>query len=250
MTTKSLIAIIPVYNEAKYIEKTINGLLSIQTIIHIIIINDGSTDKTGIIIDKEYNNNNKIIIKHHYKKLGKGKALSTGLSIVKEKNYFYDIMFLDGDLSDSVTGCISMIEYAQDTKNNNKWDMIIGILPKREKFTNKKGGFNIITNFSQYGIKYITNKTIQNPLSGQRIIKNKIINIITPLSIGYGCEVGMIIDILKHNHKIIEIPINCNHRYSFRRYKDWIHKFRQLNDIIITLINKFYKYKSSTKNSI
>lgn len=57
--------IVPAYNVESYVEKCINSLLD-QTYenIEILIIDDGSTDKTGKIIDKRYSQNGKISIYH------------------------------------------------------------------------------------------------------------------------------------------------------------------------------------------
>ena len=65
MAKKKYIVITPVRDEEKFIEKTIQSILS-QTIrpIEWIIVNDGSTDNTGEIIDKYANQHNWIKTVH------------------------------------------------------------------------------------------------------------------------------------------------------------------------------------------
>ncbi|HRZ20783.1 MAG TPA: glycosyltransferase family A protein [Bacteroidales bacterium] len=104
MITRYII-ITPARNEEKYIEKTIESVF-LQTIkpIEWVIVNDGSTDKTGTIIDK-YSKRDPWIKTVHRKdrgcrKAGGGviEAFYDGYDAVKESDYEY-IIKLDGDLS-------------------------------------------------------------------------------------------------------------------------------------------------------
>lgn len=85
--------IVPVYNVEKYLERCVDSLRN-QTLreIEIILIDDGSTDKSGIICDqyKEKDVRIKVI---HKKNEGQGLARNTGLDIAKGKY----IAFLDSD---------------------------------------------------------------------------------------------------------------------------------------------------------
>lgn len=85
--------IIPAYNVEKYIEQSVNSILN-QTYqnFEIIIINDGSKDNTGKIIDKLYQNNSKIKIIHKENE-GLSKARNTGI----KKSIGEYLIFLDGD---------------------------------------------------------------------------------------------------------------------------------------------------------
>lgn len=98
------IIISPVRDEEKYIEKTIKSVIS-QTITPFkwVIVNDGSADKTGEIIDSYSKKYDWIITIHRknrgYRKSGSGvmEAFYEGYAIV---NCEYDfIVKLDGDLS-------------------------------------------------------------------------------------------------------------------------------------------------------
>jgi len=99
------IIISPVRNEDKYIEKTIASVF-LQTIkpLEWIIVNDGSTDKTGIIIDRYSKQHHWIRTVHRkdrgFRKAGGGviEAFYDGYNAVKESDYEY-IVKLDGDLS-------------------------------------------------------------------------------------------------------------------------------------------------------
>ena len=82
--------LIPVYNEENQIRKVILELKEIFQ--NIIVVNDGSTDKTENIIDSYKN-----VIKISYKKnKGKGYALRKGLSYAKRNN-FDQLILMDAD---------------------------------------------------------------------------------------------------------------------------------------------------------
>jgi len=78
-----LTIIIPVYNEIKTIEKIIKKILKINIKKQLIIIDDGSSDGTEIVLAKYKNKIDKLII--HKKNLGKGAAIKSGQRYVMGK---------------------------------------------------------------------------------------------------------------------------------------------------------------------
>lgn len=85
--------IIPVYNAEKYLEKCIQSVLKcVGFEDEIILIDDGSTDNSGVICDN-YQKNNECIIVKHIKNGGVSKARNLGLKIANQKY----IRFIDSD---------------------------------------------------------------------------------------------------------------------------------------------------------
>lgn len=85
--------IIPVYNKARYIEKTINSILNqTYTNFELVIIDDGSNDGSEKICD-EYSKKDSRIKVIHLKNGGVSNARNIGLSIAKGKY----IQFIDSD---------------------------------------------------------------------------------------------------------------------------------------------------------
>lgn len=95
----SLSVIVPVYNVEKYICKCINSLLT-QTVKpdEIILVDDGSNDKSGAICD-EYALKNNIITVIHKTNAGLGMARNTGLEYVTSEfvTFFDSDDFADSD---------------------------------------------------------------------------------------------------------------------------------------------------------
>lgn len=88
-----LTIIVPAYNSEKYIDECLQSVINQKTKYdyRVIVVNDGSTDKTREIIEK-YKENEKIIIVDQENK-GHSGARNSGLKMIKS-NY---IMFFDSD---------------------------------------------------------------------------------------------------------------------------------------------------------
>jgi dolichyl-phosphate beta-glucosyltransferase len=111
-----LSVIIPVFNEEKRIHKLkdiISYLKKQKYSSEIVVINDGSTDKTGAIL-KKYKR--KINLISYFPNRGKGAAIKTGMleSLGKYR------LFLDVDLSTPIS------EFEKFFPHLNKYDIIIG----------------------------------------------------------------------------------------------------------------------------
>lgn len=85
--------IVAAYNIDKYIGRCLESLVN-QTLkdIEIIIVNDGSTDQTRLIIEKRLNTDRRIILINQENK-GSIEARKSGLNISKGEY----ILFVDGD---------------------------------------------------------------------------------------------------------------------------------------------------------
>jgi len=86
--------IIPSYNSEKHLQKAVDSVIN-QTLkqIEIILIDDGSTDKTATLLQQYKMKDNRVEVYTHPKNLGLGPARNTG---IKQANGEY-ISFLDSD---------------------------------------------------------------------------------------------------------------------------------------------------------
>src|SRR5581483_788212 len=110
---KKLSIIIPVFNEEKTLKKTLSRILKLnhsKIKKEIIVVNDGSTDKTNLILSKI----SKSIIKiRHTKNKGKGEAVRSG---IKKASGDY-ILIQDADLEYNPNQIPTLIKKALDHKN-------------------------------------------------------------------------------------------------------------------------------------
>lgn len=145
MTVPLVSIIVPVYNVERYIDKCINSILE-QTYPHIelLLIDDGSPDKSGTICDRYAQKDNRVRV-FHKQNAGVSAARNTGINHAKGKF----ITFVDSDdwLEPQCIGeCLNII-------NKNKLDF----LQFSSKRVNDKGdtlfrytGKTTILNVNQY----------------------------------------------------------------------------------------------------
>ena len=80
----STLVIMPVFNEEYRIQRVINQVLKFSNV-DLVVVNDGSTDRTNEILEKYYSDEIEII--HHKENLGYGAALITGFNYAIKNNY-------------------------------------------------------------------------------------------------------------------------------------------------------------------
>lgn len=115
---KKVSIIIPVYNAERYLEQTLISILNQDyACFELILVNDGSTDKTQTIIEKYAKHDNRII-KLEQENKGAPYARNQGIKIANG-NYIY---FFDADDMMLKTGLRHMI----DAIESNDVDLIIG----------------------------------------------------------------------------------------------------------------------------
>ena len=100
----SILIIIPAYNEEKMVGKVIDDLKK-AGFENIIVIDDGSSDKTGEVSKKAG-----AIVLTHPVNIGVGGAFSTGMEYARLKNYKYLIVLK-----------ISTIHVLKEQKSTNCW---------------------------------------------------------------------------------------------------------------------------------
>ncbi len=93
-TNRNISVVMPVYNEAKTVEKVIGVVLAQPCVGELICVNDCSQDGSGDVLDALVATDNRIRVFHHAVNQGKGAALRTGL----EKATKPIVLIQDADL--------------------------------------------------------------------------------------------------------------------------------------------------------
>ncbi|WJJ95995.1 glycosyltransferase family 2 protein [Algibacter luteus] len=87
--------IIPVFNAENFVEKAIKSALQQAEVLEVIVVNDGSTDKTLDVITQIQSNESRVKIYHHENQENKGRSASRNLGITKAIGNY--VAFLDAD---------------------------------------------------------------------------------------------------------------------------------------------------------
>lgn len=251
--TYDLSIIIPAYNEEKRIGKTIEA---IQNYINqenldaeIIIVSDGSKDKT-IKITEEYTKNDKRIKLISYtKNQGKGFAIKTGVN-ASEGKY---ILFTDADNSTPIEE-LKKIMYRHETK---KAEVVIGSRylekssihigqPRYRVLIGRLGNFLIQLLLldgikdTQCGFKFFEHAAAKEIFSRQKIQR-------------FGFDMEALVIAKNLGYKIEEVPVNWfnSAESRVRPIKDsWI-TFRELIHIKLNLLaGRYYEDSCDTKAGI
>jgi cellulose synthase/poly-beta-1,6-N-acetylglucosamine synthase-like glycosyltransferase len=108
----SLSVLVPAHNEERYIENCVNSILEsdYQGEREIVVINDGSTDRTGDILKKFSGNKAVRVLKTNH--LGKSRALNKAISLSKNEV----IAGIDGDTDVGKESLKHLVRPLQDSK--------------------------------------------------------------------------------------------------------------------------------------
>ncbi len=206
--TTSITAIVPVYNEEKFLRQSVTRLLDVEEINTIYLIDDCSTDSSRQIMEELLLENNKIRLFQTEKNGGKGKAIC---SVQKELTTDYVIIH-DADLEYDPKDIKRMIEKI-DTINPNL------VLGSRFLHENKK---------QIYLRTFLANKFLSMVFSIVYFVK--VTDIATCYKLmptdyfkfkqffekGFAIEVELLSKYFKSNKNFSEVPI----KYNARSYED------------------------------
>lgn len=228
MVFKALV-IIPAYNEALNIEKTVQDIRLNAPNLNYVIINDGSKDNTLEVIKKnEYN------YIDGFCNQGLFGAVQTGFKLALEEDYDVAIQF-DGDGQHSAKYLQSMID---EIKKGN--DIVIGsrYVTEKKPWSARMIGSRLIS----LGIKMVTGKTIKDPTSGLRAYNKSCIRDYA-LDSNNPPEPDTLVYMLKKGRKIKEIQVQMNEREFGESYLNLGNTIKYMSRMIISifLIQPFRK---------
>lgn len=182
-------AIIPAYNEEKTVGEIIDVLRKVDIINEIIVVSDGSEDKTAQVAREH-----KATVIELPQNMGKGAAIKNGLEASKGEV----LLFLDADL----IGLREIhIKKLIEPVIKDECDMSVGVFAKGRASTDLA-------------------QILTPQLSGQRAVKRSIIEKIEKIELtGYGIEVALTRYAKKHNIKVKEIKLdNMTHITKEEKY--------------------------------
>lgn len=193
----SLSLFFPAYNEEENIAATVAEAQAIAEKVsddyEIIIVNDGSKDKTGDIADALALKDARIKVVHHHPNQGYGAAVWSGVQVATKEHVF----FTDADLQFDIQELSKLVEYV-DTH-----DVIIGYRAKRRdpfmRLVNAKG-WNIL-NRILFGLK------VKDIDCAFKLFKRAVIKDIPVQSRGAMLSAELLIRLARQGIVFKEIPV-------------------------------------------
>lgn len=225
------LVVIPAYNEALNIKKTVIDLKNNAPDVDYVVVNDGSKDNTLEVL--EHNNFNYI---DSICNLGLFGAVQTGFKLAMKEKYDVVIQF-DGDGQHSAKYIDLLVK---EIENGNS--IVIGsrFVDEKKPFTARMIGSRLIAG----AIKLITGKTIKDPTSGFRAYDKACIR-------DYATEMNnppepdTLVYMLRKNRKIKEVQVQMSEREFGESYLDLVNTIKYMSRMMVSifLIQPFRKVK-------
>jgi glycosyltransferase involved in cell wall biosynthesis len=202
--------LIPAYNEAGYIGRTVSALRTLPEVNQIIVIDDGSTDGTAI----EAGRAGAKVIRMAGNR-GKGEAVLFGARFACAPY----LALIDADLGDSAAEIRRLVGPIRE----GKAAMTIARFPPQRR----RGGIGLVKRLATWSIRRCTGLLMQEPLSGQRILRRELLALLRFPPRGFGLEVALTMDLLNQGYPVLEVSTQMSHRYRGKNPGSWLHRVRQ-----------------------
>jgi dolichol-phosphate mannosyltransferase len=204
----SLSIIIPVYNESRNLEKTVNNLIKLKKIIkklNLIFIDDFSTDNTYDLV-KKLSKKNSFIKIFKNKKKGLGSAIEKGF---KKSRFKYVAIFM-ADPSDSIDDLIKYYKII----SSKKYDAVLGSRFIKDSKIKNYPFFKFLLNriFNNF-VKLIFLSDYNDFTNAFKIYKRNVLKNLLPIvseNFNVFLEIPLKIITREYTYKII--PINWQNR--------------------------------------
>ena len=204
MADRALV-IVPTFNEKFNIARLIPSILAQDPSLEVLVVDDGSPDGTGAIVDAIAANNPRVHIIHRASKLGLGTAYLVGFRWALERKY--DLVFeMDADFSHNPERLPEFLEAIKDA------DLVLG-----SRYQN--GHVNVVNwPMSRLFLSYlaniyarsITGLPIFDTTGGFKCFRRNVLESIDLSSVksnGYAFQIEMSYRVWKRGFRLVEIPI-------------------------------------------
>jgi dolichol-phosphate mannosyltransferase len=199
------LVIVPTYNERFNIARLIPAILAQDPSLEILVVDDGSPDGTGAIVDGIAANNTRVNVMHRAGKLGLGTAYIAGFRWALERKY--DLVFeMDADFShnpERLPEFLAAIKEADVVLGSRYQDGHVNVVnwPMSRLFLSY--GANIYA-------RAVTGLPIFDTTGGFKCFRRNVLESIDLNSVksnGYAFQIEMSYRVWKRGFSLVEIPI-------------------------------------------
>lgn len=207
-------AVVPAYNEEDRVGKTVRALTRIPMLGEIIVVDDGSTDRTAVEAWKAG-----AVICRNSINCGKGEALREGAKMARGEI----LAFVDADLEETA----QEFKWLIDAVAGDEADMAIASFK-----TKRRAGLGLTKSLAYWAIYTYTGMKMTTPLSGQRVLKRTLYESLHFSAGGYAAEVALTVESLQRGFRVVEIPLQMNHRFYGNDLRSFMHRGQQFYDLL------------------
>jgi dolichol-phosphate mannosyltransferase len=199
------LVIVPTYNERENILKLIDAVLAQSPAIDVLVVDDGSPDGTGALVDERAATDSRVHVIHRERKLGLGTAYLAGFRWALERDYEF-IFEMDADFShdpEHIPQFLASIENA---------DLVLGSRYRDRKVTvvNWPIGRLMLSYFANVYARSVTGLNVFDATGGYKCFRRRVLEAIDLNDVrsnGYAFQIEMSFRAWRKSFRIVEIPI-------------------------------------------
>lgn len=208
---KTLSIVVPVYNEEKTISLLLDKVLSVNLPKNVkkevIVVNDGSTDKTGEILQKFVK---KVRLVNHLENRGKGAAVRTGFGLTRGDF----VLIQDADLEYSPDDFGRLLEPVIKNQADAVYGTRLQNYPLRLWGSRKTPlPFHWISNhILTWFMNMVCGSNLSDMETCYKLIRRDVLEKLSLQANRFEIEPEITVKLLKNNYQIVEIPIKVKPR--------------------------------------
>ena len=199
------VVIVPTYNERVNIARIIDTVLAQGEQFDVLVVDDGSPDGTGALVDTMAAENNRVFALHRPRKLGLGTAYLAGFAWALARSYAY-VFEMDADFSHDPAHLPKFLEAAKDA------DLVLGSRYRHGKVTviNWPMTRLMLSYSANIYARIVTGLPLDDSTGGFKCFRREVLEAIDLKAVksnGYAFQIEMSFRAWKKGFRVIEIPI-------------------------------------------
>ena len=204
MAERALV-IVPTYNERENITRLIGSILEQDPRLEILVVDDGSPDGTGEIVDGLVQHETRVHILKRPRKMGLGTAYIAGFRWALQESY--DFVFeMDADFSHDPAHLSQFLSAIEDA------DLVLGSRYRNGKVTVVNWPIKrlLLSYFANVYARVVTGLPVWDATGGFKCFRRKVLEAIDLSHVrsnGYAFQIEMSFRAWRKHFKIVEIPI-------------------------------------------
>jgi glycosyltransferase involved in cell wall biosynthesis len=215
---RQLTAVVSAWNEEDRIGATVAALREAFPRARIVVADDHSDDGTA---DAARAAGAEVVTAP--RRLGKGGANNLAFERLRAGGGTRLVLLCDGDLGESARALAPLVEAVE----RGDGDLAVAVFARRVG-----GGFGVALGFASWAIRRRAGIEPRAPISGQRALRPEVVDAVLPFAPRFGMETAMTIDATRAGFKLVEVDLELEHRATGRTAAGFVHRFRQLTDIV------------------
>ncbi|MEP6692043.1 MAG: polyprenol monophosphomannose synthase [Gemmatimonadaceae bacterium] len=199
------LVIVPTYNERENIAKLVETVLAQGEHIDVLVVDDGSPDGTGAIVDEIAAGSERVHALHRAAKMGLGTAYLAGFAWALQRDYAY-IFEMDADFSHDPGHIPQFLEAIKDA------DVVLGSRYRYGRVTviNWPISRLILSYSANIYARFVTGLQLYDSTGGFKCFRRKVlegIDLTAVKSNGYAFQIEMSFRAWKKGFTLVEMPI-------------------------------------------